>query len=154
MPNGKVHRQVGIVAGAGVALVNTREADSAADRLLELLGGALGGILGAKIPDIIDPADTPNHRDIGHGLLTALKLGTVCWQELPKWQNKCRLSAEAYRAKAAATQDGVAAFFYELVAALLIALAGALAGVYGGCASHLAMDFCTPKGLPLLARGL
>ena len=70
MPNRRTHIDAGAIAGTATALVMARE-QSGAILLAELAGGMLGGALGGAMPDVLEPATSPNHRKLAHSLVTA-----------------------------------------------------------------------------------
>ncbi len=86
-----------------------------------LLGGVTAAIF-TNLPDILEPASSPNHRSIFHGLAFAVFLGT-CLHRLNQWQPQTELD------KLVKTVGMLA------VSAYLI---------------HLALDFTTAKSLPLI----
>ena len=59
MPNGHFHRRVGIATGAVVAAYRYRS-------LSATIAGGIGGRIGAAVPDWLEPATTPHHRDVVH----------------------------------------------------------------------------------------
>ena len=54
--DGKTHRKVGTAIGAAAALVSTDDTQELWQRIAEGLGGAIGGNVGARMPDWIEPA--------------------------------------------------------------------------------------------------
>ena len=70
MPNARTHFLVGAGAGA-IAYCLIRKAQNQPIEFPGLLGmGLVGGVAGL-LPDIIEPATSPNHREIAHSF-TAL----------------------------------------------------------------------------------
>ncbi len=153
MPNADTHIPVGVASGAVMAITRVPSGADGYQATIETLGGMLGGLIGAKMPDIIDPATCPNHRGFGHGMFNALTAGKLYLKKLPQWQAEFREKANSYEAMAQAEQDGFKRFLLVAKSILCLAIAGLLAGLFAGYASHLALDFTTPKGLPLLYRG-
>lgn len=153
MPNAKVHRPVGMAVGAFTACAMApRDADPV-NRLIEGLGGLLGGYIGAALPDKFDPATCPNHRGFAHSIVAAIAGGRVTVTSLSTWQDRFRTDAAAFQTLAEAQADGLKRIGYMLLSCLALAIAGALAGLAAGYASHVLLDAGTPKGLPLLAKG-
>jgi len=158
MPSRDIHRPVGAVAGAGYSAYRAhlryrRRPAPAVPVVAETIGGFAGGWLGGAMPDWIDPPTSPNHRNFGHGIATVG--GAVAWTAdfVLDLQEKLRAQADNLQANrwrlasgAERTLSVVAEFFLRL-------LAGLLNGLIAGYASHLALDFCTPSGLPVVARG-
>lgn len=87
------------------------------------MGGVFGALLGT-LPDILEPADHPNHRQFFHGLLFAAILGYLGyklykWKPEEPWQEVVRMVG-------------------------MIAI--------GAYLIHLAMDASTPKSLPVVGK--
>lgn len=149
MANGKLHRGVGTVAGAGTALVRSLDQDAVA-MVAETLGGALGGWLGGALPDVLEPATSPRHRSLCHSWATAATILTWANGRVTDGQQFCRQRAQDWQRRAASS-TGVDAFLARLAALFCRLAAGFLAGLQGGYVSHLALDALTPASLPLLA---
>ena len=127
-----------MVAGAGTAAALGLQ-ERPLDLALEVLGGAIGGRLLSRLPDILDPPNSPRHRGIGHGILPAGGSSLFYMSKLPLMQSRLRELADDH----AATDP--------LLAVLLRVAAGVVAGALGGFASHLLLDAQTPAGLPWIA---
>lgn len=149
MSNGKTHRKVGVAAGAGLAAARSIHLPLSSCTT-ETLGGAFGGWLGAKVPDVIDPPTHPGHRSIGHGLLPVGLAGYATWQHLPGWQTNLRMKADHHRSASLYAASPWERFMHWLMEQVFRLASGVLAGIVGGYASHLALDAFTPAGLPLL----
>lgn len=149
MANGKLHRNVGALAGAGSALVRSRDQGGLA-ALAETAGGALGGWVGGALPDVIEPATSPRHRSIGHSWAAAATILTWANGRVTDAQQFCRERAERCEQRAAKA-EGLPAFLAMMAALLWRFAAGFFAGLQGGYVSHLVLDSVTPAGLPLLA---
>lgn len=113
------HQSAAILCAVGAALL-----EKCPDNERPVLGVAmvLGAVLGAKLPDILEPAVHSHHRAFFHSIAFA---GGLIWavKKLREWEPT---TAEHRLLKAACL--------------------GALVG-YG---SHLALDATTPRSLPLL----
>lgn len=119
--NGPTHR---LVAGAAVGLyLADRESKAGAQTFNPVLSGTAAAFL-TNLPDILEPATSPSHRQFFHSLTCAALLG-MGLRKLHHWQAK----TEAER------------FWKSL-------------GMVAGSAYliHLALDFTTGKSLPLLGR--
>lgn len=120
MSSGKTHLVVGAITGLSIALI-----DNEKHGLIHnpVVAPALGAFFG-KLPDVIEPAFHPNHRQFFHSTLTfsAIGLGTY----------------KAYQWEAETGFEKI------LRGVMLIA----------GCSylSHLVCDSTTPKGLPLIGK--
>lgn len=148
MPRFRTHAEAGAVAGALAAAVAAPDAVTGNALVAEIIGGVIGGLCGGVVPDMIEPAHHPGHRKIAHSLFVG---GVITLARVSEWQARCRSTAAMARARAdsclAGTPERVRAEWDEFVWWLL---AGALAGLTAGYASHLALDALTPRGLPIL----
>jgi membrane-bound metal-dependent hydrolase YbcI (DUF457 family) len=121
MPNAKAHAQIGAVAGAVTYVVMSHHYERKMD-VLEAGFCALIGMASAALPDLIEPALTPNHRGTAHSvviLFLLLALIILFCQD----------------------EEGKREEFVKMV----VASAGA------GYLTHLIADSCTPKGLPIFS---
>ena len=143
MPNKHVHRPVGTVLGgtAAFALADPEH------RLLETLGGLIGGWLGSVMPDRIDPPISPRHRSVGHGVLSAGGSLVALFSNLPRLQEWLRSKARELEAARSPSTFG----HFRLLAALCRSCAGLIAGFLTGYACHLIQDSRTPAKLPVFA---
>ncbi len=148
--NGHAHKQVGGPTGAVAAFALARKQTPAA-RIVETFGGYVGGVVGARLPDIIDPPTCPHHRSIGHGIVPVGLASRACLDRIPAWQEQLRRSAEEHSVAAAQTTDVWERLLHSLLELLCRVGAGMLAGIPAGYLSHLALDATTPAGLPLIA---
>lgn len=149
MPRASVHRTVGAVVGGAAAA--TIAQDLPADvRPAFVLGGAVGGLIGGALPDLLEPPTSSHHRDLAHAW--AVLVGTISLR-LDGARGTCLAWADECARRAAGSAVGsVNALWWQVVASLLRALAGALHGVQAGYVSHLTLDACTATGLPLVCR--
>lgn len=149
MANGKVHRAVGTVTGAGVSLYRSRF-QKPQDRLVEGIGGAFAGYLGGQLPDILEPAISSWHRGRAHSALAGVTIGTATVKALETYQAWCRERAEYYRMRRLSLEGSSGWYLLYYAAELFYRLAaGALAGFTGGYVSHLALDAFTPRSIPV-----
>lgn len=121
MANGKTHRvAAGVTVGGALAL-----ADAQAGKLTlrPIVGAGLAALL-TNLPDRLEPATYPNHRQFFHSVACAAGVAT-CGYLLYRWQP---------------TEDWKKAVRF----ALLVACAA-----YG---VHLVLDATTPKSLPLFGK--
>jgi|GEM_PF-4819382 len=59
--NGKAHAMIGLLAGTDTGLALSIEANRR-PAFAEVCGWSVGGVGGAKLPDILEPAIHPSHR--------------------------------------------------------------------------------------------
>lgn len=148
MPNADSHGPVAALAGAAAAITLAPQDSRAA--LFEALGGAFGGYLGGRTPDLIDPPTSPRHRSVGHGVLTSGAALLWCVRRLPRAQAALRQPRSSPRALAEEHRAGPrgASAPFDPVGHFLASVA---AGFVAGYASHLLLDGMTPAGLPAFA---
>jgi hypothetical protein len=147
MPNRATHARAGAAVGVGAAVYCAREAPTE-QLLAEAVGGLLGGWLGGVMPDVLEPATSPNHRKLAH---SAVAGGALTLARIAEWQASCRTAADAAASRATAHPLGTSERSRaEWEVLLWRLLAGALVGFVAGYASHLALDAGTARGLPLL----
>lgn len=154
MPNGRVHGRVGAATGAAAAwLASTSEPDYA--RALAVVGGGFGGWAGGRLPDHLEPAVHPNHRDLCHSLGTS---GALAWGAAKTFKGvRDDMFAHAARlrdCRRSLPPDDSRRFWLGLEEGLTYLLFGALVGAPVGYLGHVAMDFATPKCVPLICRDL
>jgi hypothetical protein len=149
MPNKGTHQVAGTLAGSGMALLLSN-GQPANDRIAECIGGALGGCLSGRMPDIIDTPNSPNHRSVAHGVAPCTALMGAYASQLESIQSFFRAHADRQEALAKQAHTTVAELWHYFLELLCRLLAGAAAGVLGGYGSHLALDGLTPQSLPLV----
>ncbi|WP_050553770.1 metal-dependent hydrolase [Leptospira santarosai] len=87
MADKKSHQIVGGLAGLlKVALEDKDRTDLSLNMRIErlLIGGGLG-IVGGMIPDILEPADNPHHRQTAHSVAFAVLLCILIMQTKKKY---------------------------------------------------------------------
>lgn len=150
MSNAKVHAVVGTGCGLGASMYRARH-QGVLGFLSESVGGGFGGFVGGKIPDLIEPASHPNHRGVAHSLTVGG--GTVlAFARAPSWEQRLRDAANRMRNERLETEGVGRSMLLWLAEVFLRVLTGFLTGLGAGYVSHLALDGCTPRGLPVLAR--
>ena len=150
MPDRSVHIAVGVPAGAAFSLYCARR-QNPREMLIEGFGGALGGFSGALVPDLVDTPDDPNHRGIAHGVAPVGGMGYAAAQTFDEIQGYFRARANQYAVVKQNTPSPVLSVCYELLEILMRVIAGAIAGFVAGYASHVILDFATPRSLPLFS---
>jgi hypothetical protein len=149
VPNRAEHIAAAIPAGIAFSLYEAPPGDGSAI-LWETVGGALGAVPGAALPDVIDVPSGPNHRSVAHGAIPVGGLTYLAWKHLDSGQAWLRAAAQQHRlAKLTAPSPWLAAWHGFLEVFLQI-LAGALAGFVAGYISHILLDLQTPCSVPLV----
>lgn len=149
MSDGLMHRRVGFVAGGATAWC-AASGQPTHLRVVETIGGAMAGIVGAVMPDRLDPPTSPLHRSIGHGLVPIGAAGFWAIRNLKKWQRWLREQAQRFQQELNAETDGGRRILLMLAMVACTLAAGAVAGFIGGYISHVALDALTPASLPVI----
>src|SRR5262245_59678413 len=146
MPRRNTHLVIAAISGAAVAYAIAREAGSS-DPFPEILGGALGVLATAMLPDALDPATSPLHHASGH----SLALGVLVSKVLPtcrRFSADCRSSAETSRGLAARPDLQPSERSNHQLSELAARFAAGFAvGLPIGFLSHLGADATTRRGL-------
>lgn len=102
MPRRDKHLEIGItLALILVALLILTDEDQKRS-LLELIGAALGVLVGALLPDILEPATTPRHRKTCHSVAVLAGNGALIVTPpaaMLKWRESLRRRAAQFRAQ-------------------------------------------------------
>jgi len=147
--NGAAHKLAGGVVGAGAALL-TAHGQSDLEIITEGLAGIAGGILGAKIPDLAEPATSSWHRGPVHSCTAAsmsLAAGVTAINELETWCDR-RVEGLRFSRAIARTPEDAQRFTLEIL--FWLALVALFKGMLAGYLSHLALDATTPRCIPLI----
>ncbi len=150
MPNRSVHIATSSPAGA-VFAHHKAPLNNEIHRFQETLGGAVGGLLGGVLPDVLDPPFHPGHRALAHALIPVGASAAAWIRGLDGWQGYLRRKADDYSRLRLHTADPLLAAWYGAVAIALRMLSGLLAGLVAGYLTHIALDFTTPRCLPLVS---
>ena len=154
MSNRRTHDIVGGVVGGAAAAAAALNANQPLEYiLLEALGGAIVGVAGSRLPDLIEPATSPHHRQTFHSAGTAISVSAVTFAAQAQWAPRLRERAAEYERFSTAATDPFTSFGWWLLSVLCRIGAGAIAGLGGGYVSHLGCDALTPMGIPLLVGG-
>lgn len=149
MANRRTHSLTGAVAG-GVSALYLARGEEPLHRILESVGGFVGGVAGGRLPDLLEPALTPRHRGVAHSVALAGVAVAVFAPRVRRAQRRIREWGDRRRSPCdagAGTLQPILGLLAEMACRLLT---GAAAGVAAGYVSHLVLDAGTPVGLPLL----
>lgn len=147
MPNRPVHDVIGGISG-GVDSLRLAAASTTPYPSTEVIAGIVGGVLGSRFPDIVDPPTSPNHRGAAHSILAGAAALSV---PISEWQGACRRLAAEHEHRMLAKQEGSFDRFVQQIAVWFWHfLAGLIAGIRAGYVSHLALDATTSAALPLI----
>ena len=143
MPKRKEHIKTSSSIGAVVAGVwSYKNGDSICEVSCSMLGGYVGGKAVARLPDIIDPPISPNHRGIGHGLLPNSALAKELKSTFFKLLNALHQLVDDFKR--------IGTFPYLVLALVCKFFWGIVIGAVFGYGEHLVTDSFTPKGLPVI----
>lgn len=152
MPRRAVHQSVGAVASIAVAAYAARD-QQPDHQAVEIIAAGFSGWHASRLPDIIDPPTSGNHRGVGHSLAQGAVGIRVAQQKIPEIQQRLRARAEEFAARHRRAELGFNDPLptWQLAAAELFfrIQAGALVGLAVGIGSHLLLDAGTPRSLPL-----
>ena len=147
MPGKQSHIWGGVGTAVAVDLLAPPRVDQS-DRLWHGVGAALGGAFGGVLPDVLEPASDPNHRQFCHGILPSL----ACWYFSKGFYE------QGYQAVLKWASSADPGFWLPemhdggrgLPRWLRMVIAGFVRAVPIGYLSHLALDLLTPRSLPLV----
>lgn len=111
-----------LVAGAAAGIYLAKRESMAGAATVKPVLGAAAAALFTNLPDLLEPATSPNHRAIFHSIAFAAFLGS-CLHQLNQWQPQSD------------SENLLKAVGMLALSAYLI---------------HLALDFTTSKSLPLI----
>ena len=140
MPNREAHKIFGTVTGAVTAVSYGYYKEQNFENAWQFaLGGGLGGYLTSTLADKLEPATSPNHRCIFHGVALNGVLAIKAYEPTKNRLQSLVDKANEYDVR----QEPFKAFLYRLAVGLVI-------GGVGGYASHLTADSRTTRSLPLI----
>lgn len=153
MPGRREHDAMGAIVGLLTGLATMGEVPEDM-RLLYVIGSTVGGVGGARLPDILEPGVSSWHRRTCHSLTVGGFLGRAALVPplaMQSYVRRVRSGAFDLRArrKSLPSGDGSAASLWRAEAGRYFLL-GAAAGAIPGYLSHLALDAGTPRYLPII----
>ena len=142
MPNRHEHRVIALLGQAPFELCRGHRLTSA-DRLADSIGAFMGAVFGADLPDRLEPADSPHHRQAAHGIIPAIGAVILAGSMYRGFVQDLYDQAEATPADSDT---------HEALRLLRFMAAGFVRAAPNGYLSHLVADSTTPRGLPLFGR--
>jgi len=110
----------------------------------------MGGIVGGRLPDIVEPATSPRHRSTAHSWLVLFIVAAV---SLEAARRQCREQARSCEQRLSSLWlSPEQRVLFALLSVLWRISSGFCTGVQVGYVSHLVLDGCTPSGLPIFVR--
>lgn len=152
MPCYKEHKFVAGVVGGATALVFAAD-QKPLQMIAEVAGGLFIGGHAGTWADCIEPGISSYHRQEAHAVVPSLVGANFVFQNLTSFQGSLRQTAAQCFELAQNTPDPLQGLVSLLVGLGLHFIAGAVPAVATGYLSHVALDACTPRGVPVLVRG-
>lgn len=149
MPNRNAHIGIALVAQLGIELLQQSGLEDN-DRFWDVVGAALGASCGGVLPDILEPALSPEHRQFAHGVLPAVAV--ACFGQGKYRDGQAALYAWANSAPRPGVDTQPGAGQVGLSRCIRFIVAGFFRALPVGYASHLLADAATPLGLPMVGR--
>jgi len=150
MPNGKAHAVIGIGTGAVGSLCVMHKNLTGLEMTVVAAGGAVGGYLGAKLPDILEPATNPNHRQFGHSFVFNGTMTVAGYAGAKTLDFQIKAWTEQIKHKISETQDPTTRLIWAALLFLVLFSGGFVVGLFAGYLSHVAADSMTPASIPVL----
>ncbi|MBN2180332.1 MAG: hypothetical protein JW715_00350 [Sedimentisphaerales bacterium] len=141
MADGKTHKAIGTLGGTVASLIFNDQKGTPNLSLIYLAGGAIGGRIGGRLPDIIDIPDSPFHRSFGH----SVSINGIAYlnKRAKKIFHDC-LDCLIQKANKFMNEGN------KILYCLCHFAAAFLIGFATGHGLHLVTDMFYPMGLPLL----
>jgi len=149
MPNKNTHVFFGTAAGAIYASSLSRDQETNY-RIFEFIGGCLGGYVGSRLPDIINPANHSGHRAFAHSYLIGTVSAVSANEMTSLWVMTLREMADYFKhCRHNEPTSDIHKDLCLLFEILMRIMAGIGPGLFAGYISHLALDATTQRSLPL-----
>lgn len=152
MPCYKEHKTAASIVGGVTALAFATE-QPPLQMLAEVAGGVFMGGHAGTWADQIEPGISSYHRQEAHALVPSLFGAQLVFQNVASFQGSLRQAATGCFEIAQSTTNPFQAVINLLVGFGLHFVAGAAPAIATGYLSHVALDACTPRGVPLILRG-
>ena len=135
MPNGNTHIRAGAVLGAlGSIVLQAKAGNGEQTDFGHVLLSTGAATLVSRLPDVLEPATSPNHRDFFHSVFFGGIVGIACretWNEL-----KCEINARRSTGQSRPNNKEVGLGLLLIVESAILL--------------HLVMDSSTKRSLPLI----
>ena len=150
MPNRDIHVPVGM-GTAFIASLYLSKDQKPEDQIYEAVGALFGGYWGSRLPDIFEPANNnPHHRALAHSLSTGAAISVTAVEAANAWTKFFREKAERFaNQRQTMGSPEVNKITSGVLEALLRIAAGVGPGLIAAYMSHLALDACSRRSLPL-----
>ena len=150
MPSRDVHVPVGL-GTAFIASLYLSKDQKPEHQIYEAIGALFGGYWGSRLPDVFEPANNnPNHRAVAHSLAAGTTIAATAIEAATIWSKFFREKAERLAQQRQTMRSSEVKIMSEVPEILLRIAAGVGPGLIIAYMSHLALDVCTRKSLPLV----
>ncbi len=148
MPSRDVHVPVGL-GTAFIASLYLSKDQKPEHQIYEAIGALFGGYWGSRLPDIFEPANNPHHRAAAHSLATGTTISVTAIEAANAWATFFREKAERLAQQRQTMRSPEAEITSGILEILSSIAAGVVPGLITAYMSHLALDVCTRRSLPL-----
>lgn len=149
MPNREAHSIIGACSGA-IANIAIAWDEPNFDQFCFAIGGAAGGFFGSSLPDIIEPANNPNHRKFFHSIVFNGALAAILLTTSKMIYRLARKIAKFGWDKMHEMEKPIEKFLWGALSISILLFAGVLTGAVAGYLSHIAADSTTSNSIPFL----
>lgn len=150
MPNGKAHAIIGATTGAVGSLLFLHEGLNGWEMAVLGAGGATGGYLGAKLPDVFEPAVSPFHRKFAHSIVLNGSVATAEYVGAIKLNHHFNNLVNQIKQNINEAQDQPTKYMWSVLLFFILFCAGFVVGIAAGYLSHIVADSFTPASIPML----
>lgn len=149
MPNRDVHVPVGLGTAFITSLYLSKD-QKLEHQIYEVVGALCGGYWGSRLPDVFEPANNnPHHRAMAHSLVTGTAISATAIEAATAWTMFFREKAERLATHRQTMRSPEVKITNSVFEILLRIAAGVGPGLIAAYMSHLALDTCTRRSLPL-----
>ena len=149
MPNREAHVPVGL-GTALIASLSVSKDQKPEHQIYEAIGALFGGYWGSRLPDVLEPANNnPHHRAVAHSLAAGPTIAATAPEVATTWLKFFREKADHLAQQRQTMRSSEVKIMSEVPEILLRIAAGVGPGLIVAYMSHLALDACTRKSLPL-----
>lgn len=154
MPNGPTHTAIGAGLSAIVATANCGDLPDSG-QVIDSLAATIGGGIGGRLPDILEPAVHSHHRGVCHSVAIGTAVVALAGYVCRTAGAQLRATAAEHRAnRMPVAPNDPRHMSLWLQEHAIYALLGFGLGLPVGYASHIAADMTTPRGVPFVSRGV
>ncbi len=148
MPSKDVHVPVGLGTALIASLYLSKD-QKPEHQIYEAIGALFGGYWGSRLPDVFEPANNPHHRALAHSLAAGTAISAIAIEAATAWSMFFREKAERLAQQRQTMRPSGVEIMSDVPEILLRIAAGVGPGLIVAYMSHLALDACTRKSLPL-----